>query len=203
MGDQTGLVGFEWCESSPLSFTESTMHQGSWKREPLRNLHGLGRSEYGTEVIVMESSSGIANEDVTHTKDDTLKNIHGSICALESMFRRYASARLSTALQLLAFSIQSVCSTITLSTTALDPQHPGQYIHLECRSAEIPLDEGQKLSWLKVFELVAYLVAMLREQVLVVRQLQRENSGIDAIDSTDMIQYHFISLSSFSTVQIQ
>ncbi|KAG0172095.1 hypothetical protein DFQ30_011214 [Apophysomyces sp. BC1015] len=138
IGDQTSLVGFEWCKTNPTSHTESAMQQDSWKCGPLRNVDGLERNEHGAEIIVMEGSSGQTNEDIAHTTDDTLQNIHGSICTL--------------------------CST----TATLDSRHPGQYTHQECRTAEIPLDHSQRLDWLKVFELVAYLVTMLREQILVV-----------------------------------
>jgi hypothetical protein len=73
IGDQTGLVGFELCETNPTSHTETTMQQDSWKRGPSRNVDGLGRNEHGAEIIVMEGSSGQTNEDITHTKDDTLQ----------------------------------------------------------------------------------------------------------------------------------
>ncbi|KAG0188194.1 hypothetical protein DFQ28_005230 [Apophysomyces sp. BC1034] len=57
-GDQTGLVGFEWCEANPESYTESTVEKDTWKHGPLRNVDGLGYSDLDTDVIVMEASSG-------------------------------------------------------------------------------------------------------------------------------------------------
>jgi hypothetical protein len=111
---------------------EPTIEKNTWKRRPLRNVDRLGYSDLNTDVIVMEASSGQKDEDLVYTKDDTLKNIHGSICALETSLRRYPHARFMTATDLLAFSIQSVCTAVTLSTTSLDPSNPGKCIHQEC-----------------------------------------------------------------------
>ncbi|KAI9020994.1 hypothetical protein CLU79DRAFT_804594 [Phycomyces nitens] len=187
IGDQTGLLGFEWCETNPISFTESTINKDTWKSGPLRNVDGLGYNKTKTDIIVMEASSGQNNEDMVHTKDDTLKNIHGSICALESSLRRYQYARCTTATDLLVFSVQSVCTRITLSTTSMDPNNPGRYLHEECRSAEIPMRYSERLKWLKVFELVSKLVILLRKQTLVVNQLEKENSGIISVDMVDTV----------------
>lgn len=189
VGDQTGLVGYEWCETNPGSYTESTIEQDTWKRGPLRNVDGLGYTDVGTDVIVMEASSGQTNEDLVHTKDDTLKNIHGSICILEAYLRQCPDARFITATNLLAFSVQSVCTAITLSTTCLDPNYPGKYIHQECRMAEIPMNYDERVKWLKVFELVSYLVVMLQKQTLIIHQLQRENSGMVSVDSDETVRY--------------
>lgn len=84
IGDQTGLVGFEWCEKNPESFSETTTDLETWKHGPVRYVDGLGYREGRTDIIVMEASSGKNYEDLEHSRDDTLKNVHGSICALEA-----------------------------------------------------------------------------------------------------------------------
>ncbi|KAG1447016.1 hypothetical protein G6F56_009392 [Rhizopus delemar] len=154
MGDQTGLVGFEWCELNPEPYMESTIEKDTRKRGPLRNVDGLEYSNLNTDMIVMEASSGQKDEDLMHTKDDILKNIHGFICALETSLRRYPHAQFMTATNLFAFSGQPVCTTIDLSITSLDSNNPGKYIHQECRTAEIPMNYRERIKWLKFFEFV-------------------------------------------------
>lgn len=50
----------------------------------MRYVDGLGYREGRSDIIVMEASSGKNYEDLEHSRDDTLKNVHGSICALEA-----------------------------------------------------------------------------------------------------------------------
>ncbi|CAO3667966.1 unnamed protein product [Rhizopus stolonifer] len=85
IGDQTGLVGFEWYEKNPESFSETTTDLETWKHSPVIYVDGLGYREGRSDIIVMEASSGKNNEDLEHSRDDTLKNVHGSICALEAI----------------------------------------------------------------------------------------------------------------------
>lgn len=194
MGDQTGLVGFEWCELNPEPYMESTIEKDTRKRGPLRNVDGLEYSNLNTDMIVMEASSGQKDEDLMHTKDDILKNIHGFICALETSLRRYPHAQFMTATNLFAFSGQPVCTTIDLSITSLDSNNPGKYIHQECRTAEIPMNYRERIKWLKFFEFVSKLVIMLRKQTSVIHQLQKENYDI-------IFQLDFCSMFFYSSMR--
>ena len=48
-----------------------------------------GYSDLDTDVIIMNASSGQKNKGLLCTKNDTLKSINGSICALEASLRRH------------------------------------------------------------------------------------------------------------------
>jgi hypothetical protein len=74
---------------------------------------GLGYGERRSDIIVMETSSGKNNEDLEHSRDDILKNVHSSICALETIRRRHPNASFATASNLLPFTPQSICTTVT------------------------------------------------------------------------------------------
>ncbi|KAG1473608.1 hypothetical protein G6F56_000856 [Rhizopus delemar] len=167
IGDQTGLLGFEWCEKIPQSHVQSVMDTDAWKLGTSRNVDGLGYNLYDEDLFVLEASSGQDKEDITHTKDDTLKNIHSSISILNALVRKFQDGRFSTATNLRTFSVQSVCSTITLCSTSFDPDNIGGYIHEELRFADIPMTYNDRYKWLKVFELVVKLVGMLRKQTIV------------------------------------
>lgn len=75
--------------SNPESYVESTIKKDIWKHRPVNKVDGLGHSNLGTDVITINASSGQKNEEFVHTKDNTLRSIHGSICALETSLRRY------------------------------------------------------------------------------------------------------------------
>lgn len=89
----------------------------------------------------------------------------------------------------MSFTIQSICATITLSTTALDPENIGGFLHQECRSAEVPVHYDERIKWMKVFELVSKLVIMLRKQALIIDQLQKEQSGIIPTDNVETVRF--------------
>lgn len=74
----------------------------------MRYVDDLGYREERSDIIVMEASSKKNND----SRDDTLKNVRSSICA-----------SFATPSSLLSFAVQSICTTITLSTTALDSEN--------------------------------------------------------------------------------
>lgn len=147
---------------------EFTIDQGAWKRNTPRYVDVFGRDQHEYDTIVMEGSSKLAFEDLSHSIDDMIKNIHGSICILEAVLRRYHNAKLTTALNPLAFAIQSIRRTIALSTTSIYLEDPKTYVHEKCRPAEIPTNYRDRYNWLKVFELVCKLIIMLRKQNLII-----------------------------------
>ncbi|KAL1936648.1 hypothetical protein VTP01DRAFT_782 [Rhizomucor pusillus] len=87
LGDQTGLLGFEWCETVADEQVESNILPESWSQGGVRYLDGRGYDQNGRNRIVMESSSGPATEKMEHTLNDTIKNMHNSIALLEAVIR--------------------------------------------------------------------------------------------------------------------
>jgi hypothetical protein len=125
----------------------------------------LGDDDNSRNRLVMEGSSKNHDKEVIgHSKDDTVKIIHTSIELLNSIIRRNMFASFGSLCRIKSFSVQSVCTTITLSTTMLDPSKVGSHIHKQVRYAEIPINYESRATWAAVFELVAYLFISLREQ---------------------------------------
>ncbi|KAG1169978.1 hypothetical protein G6F35_017261 [Rhizopus arrhizus] len=128
----------------------------------------------------MEGSSRyIDKENVQHSQDDTIKIIHASLELLDSLIRRHLSASFSSLCLIKSFSVQCVCTSITLSTTSLDPEDPGAYIHTHVRSADIPLNYDSRASWTAIFELLAYLFTCLKEQKLVLETVTKESTVVE------------------------
>ncbi|KAG0740875.1 hypothetical protein G6F64_005166 [Rhizopus arrhizus] len=130
--------------------------------------------------LIMEGSSRyIDKENVQHSQDDTIKIIHASLELLDSLIRRHLSASFSSLCLIKSFSVQCVCTSITLPTTSLDPEDPGAYIHTHVRSADIPLNYDSRASWTAIFELLTYLFTCLKEQKLVLETVTKESTVLE------------------------
>ncbi|KAI9023886.1 hypothetical protein CLU79DRAFT_857508 [Phycomyces nitens] len=191
LGDQTGFISFEWCETVADEQMESNTVPECWIQGNVRYLDGLGYDRKGRSKIVMESSSGPTAEKTDHTLNDTIKNMHNSIALLEAVVRRNQYACFVTLTKVRAFSLQLVCTTLTLSTTRLDPDSPGKCIVQQHRYADLPI------LWYKVFELLALLTTMLEEQTMIIDELHVESSG-----SVDITKEEYVCkiLSKLSTI---
>ncbi|KAF9346834.1 hypothetical protein BGX26_001657 [Mortierella sp. AD094] len=162
--DQTGLVGFEWCETVAGEHVKSTIMPDTWKQGGVQYLDGRGYDREGRNRITMEASSGQNEEKLGHTLNDTIKNAQSSISMLNAVVRRNQHARFTTMAQLVTFSSQSVCKTLALTTTQLDQDKPGKYIVQQCRSAQVPTSFEERLNWFKVFEMISYLIGKMEDQ---------------------------------------
>ncbi|ORE08081.1 hypothetical protein BCV72DRAFT_225562 [Rhizopus microsporus var. microsporus] len=187
LGDHSQLLGFQWCEVPTEEHAEFTIDPTTWKPGVSNKFHdGLGYDNNNCNKLIMEGSSGyIDKENVQRSQDDTIKIIHASIELLDSLIRRHLSASFSSLCLINSFSVQCVCTSITLSTTSLDPEDPGAYIHTQVRSADIPLNYDSRVSWTAIFELLAYLFTCLKEQKLVLETVTKESTGLLPVTDGD------------------
>ncbi|KAG0180111.1 hypothetical protein DFQ28_001709 [Apophysomyces sp. BC1034] len=167
LGDHSQLLGFQWCEIPTEVHAEFAIDPTTWKRSISNKFHdGLGYDSNNRSRLIMEGSSTYTDkENVQHSQDDTIKSIHASIELLDSLVRRHLSASFASLCLIKSFSLQCVCTSVTLSTTSLDPEDAGAYIHAQVRSADIPINYNSRASWTAIFELLVYLFTSLREQV--------------------------------------
>ncbi|KAG0170725.1 hypothetical protein DFQ30_002055, partial [Apophysomyces sp. BC1015] len=107
IGDQTSLTGFDWCETKSKDHGEANINTDLWMKTSRRFLDGLGFDAKKNELLAMEASSGIEKEDLNHTLDDTLKNLHTSISMISGIIRRNLDASFETMKQVRVFCIQS------------------------------------------------------------------------------------------------
>ncbi|KAI8354971.1 hypothetical protein B0O80DRAFT_450269 [Mortierella sp. GBAus27b] len=184
LADQTGRLGFEWCDKM-----ESSTSTETWKaNNSVQFIDGRGYDSDGRNWMALEASSGQYAEKVEHTINDTIKDTQTAIAILKAVVRRNQYSRFTTMTQFLAFTVQSVCRTLTLTTTQLDPQNPGRYIVQQRREAEVPITYEQRHDWLKMFEMVAFLLVAIPKQSEVLDNLAREGSGLLDTPQDDYIR---------------
>ncbi|KAI9007857.1 hypothetical protein CLU79DRAFT_829619 [Phycomyces nitens] len=179
LGDHSQLLGFQWCEVPTEEHTEFTIDPTT---VPIKFHDGLGYDMNNCNKLVMEGSS---RENIQHSQDDSIKILHTSIELLDSLIQRHFSASFSCLCLIKSFSVQCVCTTITLSTTSLDPKDAGAYTHAHVRSATIPVNYDSRASWTAVFELLAYLFTCLKEQKLVLETVTKESTGLLPVADND------------------
>lgn len=116
-----------------------------------------------------------------HTLNDTIKNMHDPIALSEAVIRRNRFARFTTVAKARTFSLQLVCTTLTLSTTRLDPSIPGKHIVQQHRSAELPTSSNDRIKWYKRFELLSVMMTILQEQTMIVDEPNIESRDLSIL----------------------
>lgn len=191
LGDQMGLIGYEWSETSSTECIDDSINTELWLKTSRRFLDGLGFNSRNNEILTMEASSGLDKEDLQHTIDDTLKNLNTSI--INGIARKHLDASYQTFKNIQVFSIQTIRQTITLSSTGLDPKKVGHYLHIERCKADIPITYNEKFKWIRLTELLANLISMVEDQTKVMETLNKEQNGEIPINYKDSIRYHLLN----------
>ena len=73
------------------------------------------------------------------------KNTQSAIAILKAVTRRNLYSKFTTMTQLLTFTVQSVCRTLTLTATQFDSQASGRYIVQQHRVAGIPTTSNEMI----------------------------------------------------------
>ncbi|KAL0094761.1 hypothetical protein F4703DRAFT_1035151 [Phycomyces blakesleeanus] len=79
LGDKTGFVGFEWCETIAYEWMEFNTVPERWVHGNVRYLDGFCYYWKGRSKTVMKYSSSPIAEKMGHTLNDTIKNMNSSI----------------------------------------------------------------------------------------------------------------------------
>ncbi|KAG1055392.1 hypothetical protein G6F43_002657 [Rhizopus delemar] len=66
LGDQPGLIGFEWCETLSKSCVDDSINVDLWIKTSRRYLDGLRFDKRHDEILSMEASSGLEKEGMEH-----------------------------------------------------------------------------------------------------------------------------------------
>lgn len=172
LGDQIGLIGYKWCETSLKECVDDSINMDVWMKMSRQFLDGLGFDKCFSELLSMESSSGLEKENIQHTMDDTLKNLSTTITFINGTARQHLDASFSAFQKVQVFSIQTIKQTIALSSTGVDLTKVGHYYHIERRKAEIPITFAERCNWIRLMELLAALTIMISEQTRVMNQLK-------------------------------
>jgi hypothetical protein len=82
-------------------------------------------------------------------------------------------ASFETLRQVKIFGVQAIERMITLTETSYD-QESTKYPYKVVRTARIPIEYEERNNWLRVFELLAYLLVELKKQVHLHETLDKE-----------------------------
>lgn len=178
LGDQTGYIGFEWCEVEPKDYNTYTMDTLTWKRTSRRNVDGIGYNNKKKDQIVLECSGGLHKEIIDHVVNDSLKNIYSTICMIDRVIKENMDVNFSTVMEVESVCIQTYGKNITLSTTSLNKTSPEKYIHIQRRNATIPVNFDERDEWILLFELLSFLTILLKKQHKVREIIGKEKNRI-------------------------
>lgn len=129
--------------------------------------------------MFIESSSGLIQENISHTLEDTLKILVESNGALCYILNHFKNSRMKTALKETTFGVQVIKDTITLSKMNLKEDRLWKFVEL--RSANIPTNWSDRFNWVKMFELIATLFSCLKEEERVDMELKKKNSSLTVV----------------------
>lgn len=188
LGNRTDMLCFNWCESQMRQHKNQArvmMNIGQLDEMNLRFVDGLGYDKNGDERIILEVSGGYGSNDHQHACDDTLKIVHSLMCILKGDAQANPNASLGTYKQIKAFGIQTVKTTMILSEMYLGGDM--KYRYKEVMTAVIPIRYHERVKWLPVINLLAYLMSELDTQSKYIQQLQEEQNGKVQVNPVDTI----------------
>ncbi|OBZ81520.1 hypothetical protein A0J61_10434 [Choanephora cucurbitarum] len=196
LSKETNLLDFSWCEKliQTHKYAQIAGVDYESRNVDIKYADGLGKAN-NLEAVFIESSSGLLQENVSHTLEDTLKLLvecNGALCYALS---QYKNSRLKTVIKKSTFGIQIIKNTLTLSKMNLKEDRLWKFVEL--RSATIPTNWNDRFNWVKMFELIATLFLCLKEEVRVDMEMKRENSGLKFVSREEGLA----ALLSFSFFQ--
>ncbi|KAI9486311.1 MAG: hypothetical protein EXX96DRAFT_39065 [Benjaminiella poitrasii] len=159
------------------------------KKNNLKLLDGVGRliANDTLNYFLIESSGFDGDKVVSHSLNDTLKNIKNGHDNLKFFVSNYRNASFETIKKVHLFSCQIIRNKITLLKYSI--KSPTTWKVVECRSASVPLHFSDALEYIKVFELFAFLQNDICEQEKVLRQLKLENLNIVHVNDQDTVAH--------------
>ncbi|KAG2208091.1 hypothetical protein INT47_010453 [Mucor saturninus] len=109
---ETGLLDFSWCEKlvENQKYAQIVKVDYDTTSTDRKYADGLGKTN-SPEVLFIESSSGLLQENISHTLEDTLELLvecNGALCYILGHFK---NSRLKTALKKTAFGVQVIKDT--------------------------------------------------------------------------------------------
>lgn len=144
------------------------------KKDNLKLLDGIGQLVENEHMnyLLMESSGYVCTKPIylylltdlisyqsdiiiSHSLNDTLKNIKNGHDNLKYFISHYRNASITTMKKIHLFSCQIIENKMTLIKYAV--QSPKKWSVIECRSASMPRKLKDSLHYMKVFELFAFL----------------------------------------------
>lgn len=179
-GNCLSVLNYTWCEKKAKDADYVWFVSNDFSKEKKNNLKlldGVGTlAKIDSTYLVMESSGFSNDKVVSHSLNDTLKNIKNGHDNLKYLFSQYRNASFDTIKKVNIFSCQIIENKITLTKYAVKSRSTWKVV--ECRSASVPLNIENSLDYMRVFELFAFMLGDIQKQQSVFKQLKLENLGL-------------------------
>ncbi|KAI9279073.1 hypothetical protein BY458DRAFT_432238 [Sporodiniella umbellata] len=179
-GNCISVLNYKWCEKKAKDADYVWLVSNDFskeKRGSLKLLDGVGTLTKVDSTYLVIESSGFSNDNtVSHSLNDTLKNIKNGHDNLKYLFSQYRNASFDTIKRLNIFSFQIIENKVTLIKYAVKSRSTWKVV--ECRSASVPLNIENSLDYMRVFELFAFMLDDIQKQQSIYKQLRLENLGL-------------------------
>ncbi|CAO3653436.1 unnamed protein product [Mucor hiemalis] len=190
-GNCLSVLNYTWCEKKAKDADYVWLVSNDFskeKKDNLKLLDGVGTlAKIGSTYLVMESSGFSNDKVVSHSLNDTLKNIKNGHDNLKYLFRQYRNSSFDTIKKVNIFSCQIIENKITLIKYAVKSRSTWKVV--ECRSASVPLNIENSLDYMRVFELLAFMLGDIQKQQYVFKQLKLENLGLVPVPEHETVAH--------------
>ncbi|CAO3676061.1 unnamed protein product [Rhizopus microsporus] len=149
-------------------------------------MDGLAYDLYRNERVAFEGSSGEYKANINKIVDDSTKQVSTMIAMLKGIGNRHLNANFKTLLDTEVFGIQSVRTSIVLSEVQF--KEDDRFSYREVRSAEVPIVYEERNKWLKVFEILCYMLVELKKQRINYKVIEDDEQGAVLVMSEDTIK---------------
>ncbi|KAI8639055.1 hypothetical protein BD408DRAFT_435511 [Parasitella parasitica] len=171
-GNTTKKLNYVWCEKKVKDSDYVWLVSNNFVKDKgcLKLLDGIGRLvDKELNYILIESSGFNKSNALSHSLNDTLKNMKSGSDNLKCFVSNYKKA------SFIRYKIKSA----------------SQWQVVECRSACIPLSFSGIIHYTKVFELFAFLLSDMAEQDKIFHQLEMESLGLIEVPQDETVA-HFL-----------
>ncbi|KAG0176617.1 hypothetical protein DFQ29_005883 [Apophysomyces sp. BC1021] len=179
----TGFVEFKWCETEFTSNKYLELTKCDYSQSTTKYVDALGclRTSNNMEIIIVEASSGKLKERTVHTIEDCLKLLECGVFSLRKEAILNKNSSIATFKKLKVFGIQVIKNQVTLSELYMNDKKSWNFI--EKRTATLPSSWHDRILLIQYLELVATIFDDLCEIQHVLKQLMKENLGLDLNES--------------------
>ncbi|OBZ89730.1 hypothetical protein A0J61_02221 [Choanephora cucurbitarum] len=190
-GNCLSVLNFTWCEKKAKDADYVWLVSNDFSKrnkDNLKLIDGVGTlTKINSTYLLMESSGFNHTSVVSHSLNDTLKNIKNGHDNLKYLFSQYRNASFNTIKKVNIFSCQIIENKITLIKYAVKSRTTWKVV--ECRSASVPLTIESSLYYVKVFELFAFMLNNIQKQQSVFNQLKLENLGLVPVPKHETVAH--------------
>ncbi|KAI8080853.1 uncharacterized protein B0P05DRAFT_468782 [Gilbertella persicaria] len=183
----TKLLQFKWVEKKLNNTDYSWLVKKDYikKDVQLKLLDGIGIMKKKNTNFIMLESSGVGQDVLAHTLEDTIKNLKHGTDSLTSILCEYKDCNMKTAKNIVVLTGHVIGEKLTI--IKYSPGENRKWNAVETRSCVVPLTFERRKESIKLFELFAYIYLTLEQQEKVYDQLTNEKLGFESVKE-EMVQ---------------